>query len=147
MRDAELTAQTLAARVGVDVKTAVRWINEDRMPYASTRIRVAHLLRQHETFLWPALLAEPASADAACAELTQVWPTRSAVSSDSWHAAFSHATGRLDILVYAGGFLIETLDLADVIAWKASTGTAVRVLVGDPASAPVQARAEELAMN
>ncbi len=33
------------------------------------------------------------------------------------------ATEQLDILVYAGAFLIETLDLADVLEWKVSAGT------------------------
>ena len=42
------------------------------------------------------------------------------------------ATKQLDILVYAGAFLIETLDLADVLAWKTAKGTRIRVLVGDP---------------
>ena len=68
-------------------------------------------------------------------EIERVWPTRSMISTETWHALFSGATRQLDILVYAGAFLIETLDLADVLAWKASTGTRIRVLVGDPDSA------------
>ena len=54
---------------------------------------------------------------------------------------------QLDILVYAGAFLIETLDLADVLAWKASKGTRIRVLVGDPRSTAVGMRAAELSLD
>lgn len=147
MFDAEVTAQMLATRVGVDVKSVVRWVSEDRIPYPSTRVKVAHALNRHETFLWPALLETEAGSQAAGAELTRIWPTRSAVSSECWHALFTHAARRLDILVYAGGFLIETLDLADVLSWKASHGTAVRVLIGDPESTAVRARADELALS
>ena len=52
----------------------------------------------------------------AVGEIDQVWPTRSTISTETWHALFSGATRQLDILVYAGAFLIETLDLADVLA-------------------------------
>ena len=96
------------------------------MPYPVTRqSRSRTVLHQEETFLWPALLqdAEDACAVAAVGEIERVWPTRSTISSETWHALFNGATRQLDILVYAGAFLIETLDLADVLAWKASTGT------------------------
>lgn len=79
-------------------------------------------------------------------EMERVWPARSAISTETWHALFSKATEELDILVYAGAFLIETLDLADVLQWKASAGTRVRVLVGDPESAAVRMRAAELSL-
>jgi hypothetical protein len=48
--------------------------------------------------------------------------------------------------VYAGAFLIETLHLADVLAWKASNRTRVRVLVGDADSDAVRLRAAELSI-
>ena len=80
-------------------------------------------------------------------EIERVWPTRSSISSETWHALFSKATEALDILVYAGAFLIETLDLADVLAWKAARGTRIRVLVADPHSAAVGLRAAELSLD
>jgi hypothetical protein len=52
----------------------------------------------------------------------------------------------MDILIYAGAFLVETLDLGDVLRFKAERGTAIRVLVGDSNSAAVQSRAEELGL-
>jgi hypothetical protein len=146
---AGLTPAALAAAVQVDVKSVLRWIGEDRMPYPVTRVKVAHVLDQAETFLWPALLEEDGSdcLAAAAVGIERVWPTRSTISSETWHTLFSGATMHLDILVVAGAFLIETLDLADVLAWKASTGTRVRVLVADPDSLAVLMRAAELSLD
>ena len=147
MLNAGMTPAALAATAGVDMKSVTRWISEDRMPYPVTRVKVAQALRQEETFLWPALLQDTEASAVAAAEVERVWPTRSSVTSEAWHALFSRAAQQLDILVYAGAFLIETLDLADVLEWKVSTGTSVRVLVGDPDSPAVRMRAAELSMD
>jgi transcriptional regulator with XRE-family HTH domain len=144
MLNAEITVHQLACRVGVDAKSVGRWLSEDRVPYAGTRIKVAKVLDQSETYLWPMLLETPTAGDVAAAELERIWPTRTAVTSEVWHALFSRATKQLDILVYAGAFLLETLDLADIIRWKASVRTRVRLLVGDADSLAVHARAEEV---
>jgi hypothetical protein len=146
MLDAEVSATALATAAGVDVKSVARWISEDRIPYPVTRVKVARALDQQETFLWPALLEAPNVCEVALADVDRIWPTRSAVSSETWHALFSRTTRQLDILVYAGAFLVETLDLADVVRYKASAGTEVRVLVGDPESAAVRSRATELSL-
>jgi hypothetical protein len=147
MLNAGLTPIALAAAVEVDVKSVMRWIAEERMPYRVTRVRVAHVLHQEETFLWPTPLQDGQSCAVAAAEVERVWPTRSSISSETWHALFSKATKQLDILVYAGAFLIETLDLADVLEWKLSKGTSIRVLVGDPRSEAVITRAAELSLE
>jgi len=113
-----------------------------------TRQKVASILQQQETFLWPTLLVEPdADRGMSVGGIERVWPTRSMISTETWHDLFSGATRQLDILVYAGAFLIETLDLADVLQWKASTGTHIHILVGDPESAAVRMRATELSMD
>src|SRR3954451_15894473 len=109
MLNAELTAQHLAGLVGVDVKSVSRWISEDRVPHPITRLRVARTLNQQETYLWPSILGLGDEPDRCDGELDHVWPTRSAVSTEAWHALFNRATNQLDILVYAGAFLIETL--------------------------------------
>src|SRR4051812_12541994 len=123
MLNARMTPAALATAVEVDAKSVTRWISEDRMPYPVTRVKVAQVLQQEETFLWPALLQDSEASAVAAAEVERIWPTRSSVTSEAWHALFSRATQQLDILVYAGAFLMETLDLADVLEWKVSTGT------------------------
>lgn len=147
MLSAGLTTVGLAAAVEVDAKSVTRWLTENRVPHPVTRIRVARVLDQQEIYLWPALL-QPSGA-ARCGEIDgeQVWSARSVISSETWHALFTKATAELDIQVYAGVFLIETLDLADVLTWKASRGTRIRVLVGDPDSAAVRRRAAELSAD
>lgn len=147
MLNTGMTPIALAHAVGVDAKSVARWIAEDRMPYPVTRVKVAGALGQEETFLWPALLEDGDACDIAAAEIERVWPARSAITSDTWHALFTKASRELDILVYAGAFLMESLDLADVLTWKASRGAKIRMLVGDPRSAAVQARAVELSLD
>lgn len=143
MLNAEMTAEALACAVGVDGKSVARWIAEGRVPHPRTRQHVARLLHQHETFLWPVLLATATGQAIAESEIDRTWPTRSAIPAELWHQLFSHATTEIDILVYAGGFLIETLDLADILRWKAQHGTKMRVLVGDPDSDAVAVRSVE----
>lgn len=142
-----MTAAALADAVQVDPKSVTRWLAEDRVPHQTTRNRVAAALQQQETFLWPTLLPDPEGCATAIVDIERVWPTRSSISSETWHALFSKATEALDILVYAGAFLIEALDLADVLAWKAARGTRIRVLVADPHCAAVGLRAAELSLE
>lgn len=141
-----MTPTRLAELAEVDVKTVQRWLTEERMPYPVTRHRVARVLGHEETYLWPELLTNGLHGRGCTDVIDGAWPTRTSISSDMWHSLFDHARRQIDILIYAGAFLIETLDLADVLRFKSDQGTAIRVLVGDPESAAVQARAEELGL-
>ena len=142
-----MTAAALADVVQVDPKSVSRWLAEDRIPHPTTRQKVAAALQQQETFLWPTLLPDSEGCADGVVDIERVWPTRSSISSETWHGLFSKATETLDILVYAGAFLIEALDLADVLVWKAARGTRIRVLVADPHSAAVALRAAELSLD
>ncbi len=143
MLNAEMTPAALAAAVDVDVKTVGRWLAEDRTPYPVTRIKIARILDQQETYLWPSLLGQPEGCAAAMSEIDGIWPTRAAISSATWHDLFTRTAKRLDILVYAGEFLIETLDLVEVLTLKADQGASIRILIGDGNSRAVRQRAEE----
>lgn len=140
---AEMSVYDLAERVEVDAKSVSRWITEDRLPHPPARVKVARELYQSETYLWPTLLEAAQGKDQTAQELKGVWATRSSVSVDLWHSLFSQTKMRLDILVYAGGFLVETLDLVDVIRWKAKQGVEARILIGDPSSDAVRVRGIE----
>lgn len=146
MLNAEVTPARLAQLAEVDTKTVQRWLTEDRMPYPITRHRVARALGHEETYLWPELLTDVLDSAACRDAIAGAWPTRTAISSDTWHSLFDHVQCQLDILIYAGAFLVETLDLADVLRFKSKQGTTIRVLVGDPDSAAVSARAAELGL-
>lgn len=45
--------------------------------------------------------------------------------------------------MYAGEFLIETVDLVEIVTLKADQGASIRILIGDGGSRAVRHRAEE----
>ncbi|QDP95263.1 helix-turn-helix transcriptional regulator [Microlunatus elymi] len=143
MLNAELTPARLAELAEVDVKTVQRWLNEDRIPYPATRRHVAQAVGQEETYLWPSVLLDGRAA-ATAGDISGIWPTCSSISAETWHVLFERATKRLDILAYAGTFLLEVVDLGSVLRSIAGKGASVRILVGDPSSPAVRARSDEL---
>lgn len=146
MLEAEVTPARLAELAQVDEKSVRRWLTGERLPYPIHRHRVAVALCVEETYLWPQLLTAERGGPGHGRIIDEVFPTRTAISSGTWHGLFSRATRQIDVLVYVGAFLIEALDLPEVLRYKAEHGTKVRLLVGDPDSAAVQARAEELSL-
>ncbi|MFY1577895.1 DUF5753 domain-containing protein [Verrucosispora sp. WMMD703] len=56
MAEAGETAESLAAQVGVDPKTAARWMSPGRVPHPRHRSRVASILDQDVGDLWPDVL-------------------------------------------------------------------------------------------
>lgn len=62
MVEAGETAESLAGRIGVDPKTAARWVSHGRIPQTRHRAQVAALLNKDVLELWPDVLKrrEPA---------------------------------------------------------------------------------------
>ncbi|SCL58802.1 helix-turn-helix domain-containing protein [Micromonospora peucetia] len=62
MAKAGQTAESLAAQVGVDPKTAARWVSQGRIPQTRHRAQVAEILNKDIEELWPDALKrrEPA---------------------------------------------------------------------------------------
>ena len=74
----------------------------------------------------------------------KLYPSRGAVPYPLWLSLFSDAKERIDVLAYAGLFLLDTHpELAHLIAGRARSGVAVRLLLGDPDSDAVRRRGEE----
>lgn len=140
---AGMTGSTLASEVGVDPKSVERWITQDRMPRPATRMRVATLLELDETYLWPALLADGRAVTAAQSELVQLWPSREAVPGDVWATLIHRARERVEVLVYSGGFLVETFGLDQLLTRVSSCGGRARILLGDSNSGAVQQRGHD----
>lgn len=138
----ELDPSTVAARLGVDPKTVLRWI-EGRIPHAGNRRRLAALLDLEEPALWPQMAPEPFIAQPAAVDLRAFYPHRWAVPRDVWRRFFAGAHDQIAILAYAGIFLAEDLDALRVIADRARSGIAVRILLGDPDSPYVAARGRD----
>lgn len=100
-------------------------------------------LCNQQTYFWPSLLSTAQSRSATQSELVQFWPSRSAVPGDVWQSLFREAATQLDILVYAGNFLVEAYDLVDTVRDKSAAGTNFRLLLGDPRSEAVRQRGRE----
>ncbi|GAA2510056.1 XRE family transcriptional regulator [Pilimelia columellifera] len=141
---AGLTPAALADHVGVNAKTAERWITMDRPPYPRHRHSIAALLRERESYLWPSALPEQRSVKVAESELVHVYPRRSAVPTEVWRRLVEQAEERISILVYAGLFLPEIEPrLIRLMRRKAESGASVQLLLGDPESATVAQRGAE----
>lgn len=136
------SARRVAEEVGVDPKTAERWV-AGRVPHRGHRQTLAALLGEPESYLWP-------DADrgheltSSQAELVTLYPHRADVPRELWRRVITSPVQGLDILVYAGAFLPEMFhDLTDVLAARASNGCQVRIALGDPSSDALRVRGEE----
>ncbi len=148
LRDAVLSAGysavSIGEQIGVDPKTVERWITQGRTPYARHRLRVAELLGQRETYLWPEAVSQDRADRASRSELVELFPRRALIEAGEYERLFSEATAFIDVLVYAALFLPEqNPHLIDLLRDKAASGTRVRILLGDPASQAVYVRGIE----
>lgn len=141
-----LTPDDAAAQLGVDPKTIERWITTGRTPYRRHRHQLAALLRESESYLWPAALDADRRSEVARSEVVEIYPHRADSPLDLWSRLFSEVSSQLDLLVYAALFLPEQEPrLVSRLAKKAAQGLAMRLLIGDPDSPEVAQRgAEEL---
>lgn len=133
-----------ATEVGVDPKTVERWISTDRVPHRTHRMTVAARLGTSDGYLWPSTYNDAASRSATEAELVKLYPSRGAVPVQLWLDLVAGAKESIDILVYAGSFLHDSIPgFVDALGDRAETGVRVRVLIGDPSSEAVALRGWE----
>ena len=148
LRDAILKAglapADVAEKLGVNPKTAERWVTLDRPPYPRHRHAIAVLLKESESYLWPDALTPERAMRVAESELIHVYPRRSAIPGDLWRRLLGHAQERIQILVYAALFLPEQEPkLASTLRSKAEAGVRIEILLGDPDCAAVAQRGSE----
>ena len=135
--------EKLAGEVGVDTKTAERWISPGRPPHRRHRHTVAKLFRVDESYLWPDAIPRSQVLEASNSEVVTIYPHRSDVPNDVWNRLFSEAKEEIGILVYAGLFLAEDAAIQRKLVAKAREGVRVRVLLGDPDSDHVAQRGRD----
>jgi transcriptional regulator with XRE-family HTH domain len=140
MLAAGLSVDEMAGKVGVDPKTADRWISKERVPHRLTRQKLTKLLGVKELDLWPTLSndARPAPIQT---ELVHVFPSRSAITGAQWQELIDGVRDQMDVLVFSGAFLVEQYNLVSVIKAKVAAGVRFRLLVGDERSPAVIQRA------
>lgn len=147
LRDALLrngfTLEQVSKAVGVDPKTVERWISAGRTPYPKHRNAIAAMLRERETYLWPDAVTPERSAEVAGSEVVKIYPRRHAVPAETWNQLMNEAVKQIDILVYAGLFLVDNPNLIKTFRAKAAKGTHIRILAGDPSSQAVARRSIE----
>ena len=141
LADARLGEVDVASTLGVDPKTVQRWI-AGRVPQRRHRWGLADLVKRHELDLWPQVAEYPSGGTADPGVLAS-YPHRGAVPREVWRRLFASADRDIGVLVYAGLFLAEDVDLLRLVADKARSGVVVRVLLGDPDSPNVAERGAE----
>ena len=136
-----LTPLAAAEHLGVDPKTAERWITQDRVPYPRHRHALAALVRESEAYLWPDALSPERATQVAHSEVVDVYPARSSVPAELWWRLIDGAVEQIGILAYAGLFLPEQQPrLVAALKSKAQAGAQVRILLGKPTSLAVAQR-------
>src|SRR6266702_2482722 len=145
MLRAGLGAEGLAERAQVSVKTVERWVRGEVIPYPRTRYRVAALLGEDESYLWPEVTDRTALARA---ELVNIWPRRGDVPAHLWDELLRRAGRSVDLLAFGGLFLTEEhLQWLPTLRAKARDGVRVRLLLGDPEGRQLAARDDEQAIG
>jgi hypothetical protein len=140
LAESRLRDVDIAQALGVDPKTVQRWL-AGRLPHARHRWALADLLKKHEYDLWPELAGRPAQV--INQEILATYTHRGAVPRDHWQQLFTNAKTEIGILVYAGLFLAEDIDLVRTMRDKAEDGVTIRILLGDPDSEQVAQRGAE----
>ena len=148
LRDALLrtgiTTTVLADTLGVNPKTAERWVTTDRPPYPRHRHAITRLVQESESYLWPNAIAPERTTQISESEVIHLYPRRSTVPGELWSRLLDQATEQISILAYAGLFFPEREPkLAKMLAAKAANGCGVEILLGDPESHAVALRGSE----
>ncbi len=138
MHRAGLDLSTLAAAAEVSTKSVERWIGGGSIPYPRTRYRVAAVLQEEESYLWP---ESTNTASLVGAELVATYPRRSDVPRHLWTELLRNSSRDIDLLAFAGLFLTEEHpDWLPTLAQKARNGARVRLLLGDQEGTQLAAR-------
>lgn len=138
MLRAGLSTETLAENAQVSTKTVERWLRGEVVPYPRTRYRVAAILQEDESYLWPEAVDRSSLAGA---ELVASYPRRADVPRHLWTELLRQAERNVDLLAFAGLFLTEEHpDWTPLLLSRAEAGVRVRLLLGDPDGASLAAR-------
>ncbi|MBV9022914.1 MAG: XRE family transcriptional regulator [Streptomycetaceae bacterium] len=140
MHRSGLDIGSLATAAEVSTKSVERRL-AGSAPYPRTRYRVAAILQEDESYLWPEAVN---GASLAGAELVATYPLRCDVPRHLWTELLRNAERSIELLAFAGLFLTEEHpDWLPTLAAKAERGARVRLLLGDPNGVQLSARDAE----
>ena len=141
MLRAGLGTESLAEAAQVSTKTVQRWLRGEAVPYPRTRYRVAAIVGEDESYLWPGAVDR---ASLAGAELVAAYPRRTDVPAQLWTGLLAQAQRSVDVLAFAGLFLAEEHpDWTPLLMSRAEAGVRVRLCLGDPDGASLVGRDAE----
>jgi len=145
MLQAGYDTESLADASGSSVKSVERWLAGTTVPYPKTRFRVAALLQEDESYLWP----EASDRNSlAAAELVSTFPRRNDVPGGLWIDLLRQTSRSVDVLAFAGLFLTEEhSEWLPLLRQKSKSGVRVRLLLGDPDGRQLAARDDEQAIG
>ena len=124
MLRAGLSTEALSEKAQVSTKTVERWLRGEVVPYPRTRYRVAAILQEDESYLWPGAVDRAALA---AAELVASYPRRSDVPAHLWTELLRQAKRNVDLLAFAGLFLTEEHpDWTPLVQARAEAGVRVK---------------------
>lgn len=127
--------------VGVNAKTAQRWVYEGRIPRRKTADRVSSHLGVPVDWLWPQIDGDEKRVPT---DLVRLYPHRLEAPRQLWLELIRSARSEIDILGIAGLFLIEdNPGVVGLLRRKAEAGVTMRVALTDPDSAAIRRRSGE----
>jgi hypothetical protein len=141
MLRAALAPTELSQAVEASEKSVRRWLDGTSVPHPRMRYRVATVVGEDETYLWPQVSDQ---ANLAGAELVSSWPRRSEVPNSLWVELLRDCTRSFDLLAFAGLFLTEEHpEWMPLLRERAHAGVRIRLLIGDPTGRHLNSRDAE----
>lgn len=140
IRQSGMSLAEFAHKVGVDPKTALRWITTGRLPRPAVRQQAAQEVGVPEAVLWP----DAPGVAYGTSELVGIYGTRRELPAATVGALLDGAEDRIDILAYSALWLWDTVpDFVQRVQLKIAQQTSVRICLGDPDSQAVLLRGQE----
>lgn len=131
----------LGGDVGVDAKTAQRWVYEGRVPRRATAERVAHRLAVPLDWLWPNIDGRSSRMPA---DFVRLYAHRADAPRQLWLELVQTAEHRVDILSMTGHTLKEeNPEIAGRLRRKAEAGVRLRIVLSHPRSTALRRCGEE----
>jgi hypothetical protein len=141
MAEQHINVRKLSTLSQIDERTILK-VLDGKNSRDTTKEAIAQALNMPVTEVWPDVAVR--SAVGVPAVRTRVFPSRAEVPSAFWGEVFSAASERIDILVYGGTFLFDSVpSFPRILTDAADRGVSIRFAVGDPASAAVHERGGE----
>lgn len=132
LRERGLTPARFAEKIGVDPKTAERWIATGRTPHPRTAYQAATTLGVDVYYLWPALDRATRAAEPD-AETVAHYPSAGAVPDEVWREVIASARQHLDMVLLDPLMVWDLIpDLPALIRARAEAGTWIRLALPDP---------------